>query len=116
MERRPARRPRTRDRAAANAATLLSFVALLGGVVVAQRVGSTTPAHTQADCVDLARQYDVAAPAHHAAPRAEEAQRERTAAAEACEAGRYTEGVEALRRALHAIGVKPVRLTATPRP
>lgn len=81
-------------------------------LVLLALLGAAVPGHAadRAECADLIRQYDVAAPAHHAASHAPDAERERAAGAQACRAGRYAEGVEALRRALHDIGVKPVRL------
>ncbi len=117
------------DPVAAPASTVLPVVlgALLVGICLAlanrstgaQTPGhpATTPAvlHTAAECADLIKQYDVAAPAHHGALRAEDAARERSAGDQACRAGHYADGVAALRRALHYIGVNPVRFSPAPR-
>ncbi len=95
----------------------LPALLLCGAFVVAatgQGAAPATGGHTAAECADLVKQYDVAAPAHHGAPHADDAARERAAGDQACQAGRYAEGVESLRRALHHIGVSPVRLSPPP--
>ncbi len=67
------------------------------------------PAATAADGQNLLKQFDVAYPAHRDAARAESARRNRDQGASDCRAGRYADGVHSLRRALHDIGVKPVK-------
>jgi len=68
------------------------------------------PAPTAADCQHLLHQFDVAWPAHRSAPRGAAAQHSRDLGDGECRAGHYAEGVRLLRRALHDIGVKPVRI------
>jgi len=113
------------DPAAVPASAMLLGALLAGGclVLAGRSTGAQTPArpaatpavlHTAAECADLVKQYDVAAPAHHGAPRAGDAARERAAGDQACQAGHYADGVAALRRALHDIGVNPVRISPAP--
>jgi hypothetical protein len=95
----------------------LPALLLCGASVVAVTGHGAAPAsgtHTAAECADLVKQYDVAAPAHHGAPHADDAARERAAGDQACQAGRYADGVESLRKALHHIGVSPVRISPVP--
>ncbi len=98
---------------------------LAAGVVVASALAAASfaggvpapapaPVASAAECADLVRQFDVSAPAHHGAAHAAAAQRDRDAGWAACQAGQYADGVSQLRRALHAIGVKPVRLGVSP--
>ena len=117
------------DPAAVPASAMLPALlgALLAGgclVLAGRSTGAETPTHpaatpvvlhTAAECADLIKQYDVAAPAHHGAARADDAARERSAGDQACRAGHYADGVAALRRALHYIGVNPVRISPAPR-
>jgi hypothetical protein len=69
----------------------------------------TAPAPTAADCQNLLKQFDVAWPAHRDSARSASAQHSRDLGEADCRAGRYPEGVHNLRRALHDIGVKPVK-------
>ena len=72
---------------------------------------------TATDCQNLLHQFDVAWPAHQQRVRASAARRSRDLGETDCRAGRYADGVHHLRRALHDIGVKPVKGVAlTPRP
>ena len=106
-----------RNRVSLAAVARVGLQAVLAAAVWALAVssGAQAPprplpaAHTAAECSDLVKQYDEAAPAHHGATRAQDAARARDAGAAACQAGRYAEGISALRRALHDIGVNPVR-------
>jgi|SRR5215472_10664605 len=68
------------------------------------------PAHSAAECDDLLKQFDVAWPSHRDAKLAEEAQQARDQGEAACKAHHYADGVRSLHRALHSIGVKPVRM------
>jgi hypothetical protein len=105
----------TRRRARASAtvrriglASLATGMALAAGPapgVAAPRA----PAATQADCDNLLRQFDVAWPAHRDSARAAGARRSRDQGAAECHDGRFADGVHNLRRALHDIGVKPVK-------
>jgi hypothetical protein len=74
------------------------------------------PAPTAADCQHLLHQFDVAWPAHRGAPRGVAAQHSRDLGDGECRAGHYAEGVRQLRRALHDIGVKPVRIVPSSPP
>jgi hypothetical protein len=86
---------------------------LLTGVALA--AGAPAPAHpaapaaTLSDCRNLLKQFDVAWPAHHDSAHADSARRNRDLGEADCQGGRYADGVHNLRRALHDIGVKPVK-------
>jgi len=69
---------------------------------------------TVADCESLLHQFDVAWPAHRESARAATARQSRDLGETDCKQGRYSEGVHQLRRALHDIGVKPVKTVAAP--
>lgn len=93
----------------------LALIAALAGCAAAAAIEPARPVvHTAEECASLMRQYDSAAPAHHAATHAEAAATRRADGERACREGRYGEGVDALRRALHDIGIKPVRITPVP--
>lgn len=66
------------------------------------------------DCQHLLQQFDVAWVTHRDSPRAEGARRSRDQGEAECREGRYAEGVHHLRRALHDIGLKPVKRVAHP--
>ncbi len=66
-------------------------------------------AATTTDCQDLLRQFDVAWAAHRDSPRAAGARRSRDQGDTDCRQGRYADGVHHLRRALHDLGLKPVK-------
>lgn len=74
------------------------------------------PAPTAADCQNLLHQFDVAWPAHHGATRGVAGQHSRDQGDADCRSGRYADGVRQLHRALHDIGVKPVRIVLAPTP
>jgi hypothetical protein len=67
------------------------------------------PVATAVDCQSLLHQFDVAVPAKRNSTRVAEARRSRDLGDVACRYGHYGEGVRHLRRALHDIGVKPVK-------
>ena len=67
---------------------------------------------TAADCRSLLHQFDVAWPAHRDGTRAASAQHSRDLGAANCAQNHYGEGVRQLRRALHDIGVKPVKIVS----
>jgi len=67
------------------------------------------PSATQGDCDHLLRQFDVAWAAHRDSPRAAGARHSRDQGEAACRDGHYADGVHHLRRALHDIGLKPVK-------
>jgi hypothetical protein len=69
---------------------------------------------TSNDCQSLLHQFDVAWPAHREAVRAAAARHSRDLGEAHCNQGRYADGVHLLRRALHDIGVKPVKAVAAP--
>lgn len=71
---------------------------------------TVTPPHTAAECDDLLKQFDVAWPTHSEHKRADEARQSRERGMALCAAGNYGDGVGEVRRALHAIGVKPVKI------
>jgi len=74
--------------------------------------GPRVPVATAARCQHLLQQFDVAWPAHQQALRANEARRDRDLGDAECQAGHFTEGVRDLRRALHHIGIKPVKVVS----
>ena len=92
----------------------LLAVSALAAAAFATGVPAPAPGASAAECADLARQFDVSAPAHHGSAHAAAAQRDRDGGWAACQAGQYADGISQLRRALHAIGVKPVRLPVRP--
>jgi hypothetical protein len=98
----------TRTRVLAVAASLYYVVASGAGPEPAVRPS------TAGDCQNLLHQFDVAWPAHKDSVRADEARRSRDLGETDCRAGRFKDGVFQLRRALHDIGVKPVKIVATP--
>jgi hypothetical protein len=70
---------------------------------------------TAADCQSLLHQFDVAWPAHRDATRAASARRSRDLGEADCAQNHFADGVRHLRRGLHDIGVKPVKIvTAQP--
>ncbi len=93
-------------------------LALLGGALLAPlALGAPSDAPeraaTAADCQSLLHQFDVAWPAHRDAPRAASASRSRDLGAGECAQSHFGDGVRHLRRALHDIGVKPVKVVST---
>ena len=106
----------TRGRGLVDAGRVAGLVAVsvLAAASFAGGVPAPAPASPAAECADLVRQFDVSAPAHRGAAHAAAAQRDRDGGWAACQAGRYADGISQLRRALHAIGVKPVRLGISP--
>jgi hypothetical protein len=88
-------------------ATLVVGLALAAGPATPQRPPAATP--TLADCQNLLKQFDVAWPAHRDSAHAASARRSRDLGETDCRGGRYVDGVHNLRRALHDIGVKPVK-------
>ena len=115
---RPERRPGTRRLLAASAGVA---AALATGVAPAAAPAApaapvashpASPAATLADCQNLLKQFDVAFPAHHDSARAASARHNRDLGDADCRAGRYGDAVHNLRRALHDIGVKPVKIVS----
>ncbi len=86
---------------------LYAALALAGAPTTATH--PTTPAATMGDCRNLLKQFDVAWPAHRESAHAGSARRNRDLGEADCQGGRYADGVHNLRRALHDIGVKPVK-------
>jgi hypothetical protein len=70
---------------------------------------SARPA-TAADCTSLLHQFDVAWSAHRDDPRAAGARHSRDLGDVSCSQRHYADGVRLIRRALHDIGVKPVKI------
>jgi hypothetical protein len=108
---------------AARTWALRAFVVLVPAILMARAPAAppdpaavpnppAAPAHSAAECEDLLKQFDVAWPSHRDAKLAEEAQQARDQGEAACKARHYADGVKALHRALHDIGVKPVRMVA----
>ena len=94
---------------------LLLICAVAMATEVAAAAGalpSKVAAPTASDCQNLVHQFDVAWPAHSEAKRAIAARKSRDLGDADCRAARYTEAVHNLRRALHDIGVKPVKLSS----
>jgi hypothetical protein len=71
---------------------------------------TTAPPHSAAECEDLLKQFDVAWPSHSELKHADDAKASRDKGAAGCAAGNYGDGVRDIRRGLHAIGVKPVKI------
>jgi len=86
-------------------AVLATSLALASGTNAPAR----PPAATLSDCQNLLKQFDVAWPAHREATRAASARHSRDQGEADCQGGRYADAVRNLRRALHDIGVKPVK-------
>ena len=99
------------------AAAVLGLGLATGGGALSSGAGATSqpraPAPTMTDCDNLLRQFDVAWPAQRQSARAASAQHSRDLGEADCRGGRYADGVHHLRRALHDIGVKPVKSVAT---
>jgi hypothetical protein len=93
------------------AAWLGAVATLVAGLALAAAPAppARAPAATQGDCQNLLKQFDVAWPAHRVSAHAESAHRNRDLGESDCRDGHYTDGVYKLRRALHDIGVKPVK-------
>ncbi len=70
---------------------------------------ATPAAATLGECQNLLKQFDVAWPAHRDSARAAGARHSRDLGEADCQGGRYADAVHNLRRALHDIGVKPVK-------
>jgi hypothetical protein len=114
------------DGHAARTWALRAFVVLVPAILLARApaappdpaVTPTPPSvavHSAAECDDLLKQFDVAWPSHSDAKLAQEAQQARDQGEAACKAHHYADGVKALHRALHNIGVKPVKMVAPAR-
>jgi hypothetical protein len=107
------RRPGTRRIRAGWAGVLGALVA---GLALASGPAAPThpsaPVATQSDCQNLLKQFDVAWPARRDSTHAESARHSRDLGEADCRDGRYADGVHNLRRALHDIGVKPVKNVA----
>ena len=74
---------------------------------------SARPA-TALDCQSLLHQFDVAWAAHRDSPHAAEARQSRDAGEGNCAQHHFADGVHQLRRALHDIGLKPVKIVTAP--
>lgn len=94
----------------------LGFGLLRGALAAGPASDPAARPATQADCQSLLHQFDVAWGAHRDAPHAAEAKRSRDAGEASCNQKRYQEGVHELRRALHDIGLKPVKIVGAPAP
>ena len=97
------------------AVLMVRATAALSDATPVPRTPAAEVQHTAAECSDLIKQFDVAFPTHKEAKRAAEAQQSRDQGAQACGARNYADGVKALHRALHYIGVKPVQLVPSGR-
>ena len=71
---------------------------------------------TALDCQSLLHQFDVAWAAHRDSAHAAEARHSRDAGEASCAQHHYSDGVHLIRRALHDIGLKPVKIVAAPAP
>ena len=71
---------------------------------------------TALDCQSLLHQFDVAWAAHRDSAHAAEARHSRDAGEASCVQHHYSDGVHLIRRALHDIGLKPVKIVAAPAP
>ncbi len=86
---------------------LVAGFAFAAGPVAPAR--PSAPAPTSNDCQNLLKQFDVAWPAHRDSAKAASAHQSRDLGESDCRDGKYVDGVYKLRRALHDIGVKPVK-------
>jgi|GEM_PF-757866 hypothetical protein len=89
----------------------LITVCLLTGTPVFAAIMTPKPsaAASAADCAHLLAQFDVAWNSHRVSARADAAHRTRDLGEAACHEGRFSDGVHQLKRALHDLGLKPVR-------
>jgi ribosomal protein L4 len=90
----------------------------LGASALAGAPAPTTDAaraggSTASTCNGLLHQFDVAWPTHQQMTRAARAKKSRDLGESQCRDGRTAEGVRSLRRALHDIGVKPVKIVSS---
>jgi hypothetical protein len=106
-------RRRSRLSACTAGALLACLIAAIGSAAAAAPEPTEKPA-TAADCQSLLHQFDVAWAAHRDGPHAASAHHNRDLGEAACGQHQYTDGVRQLRRALHDIGVKPVKIAAAP--
>jgi len=65
---------------------------------------------TPRDCQSLLQQFDVAVTAKRDPVKVAAARKSRDLGSAECQRGNYVEGVRGLRKALHSIGVKPVKV------
>ncbi len=95
---------------------VLSMLAVLAaGLAPAATPDAAARPATAADCQSLLHQFDVAWAAHRDDPRAAAARHSRDLGDVSCSQRHYVDGVHLIRRALHDIGVKPVKIvSATP--
>lgn len=94
--------------AAALGAALLLWTAT-GAWAAGPAPAPRAPPPTLSDCQHLLRQFDVAWSAHRDSVRAAGARRSRDQGETECQKGNFADGVHHLRRALHDLGLKPVK-------
>ena len=102
---------------AARARSLPRFALLVLGALATGLAAATAPEAserppTAADCTSLLHQFDVAWPSHKDNPLAAGARHNRDLGDVNCSQRHYSDGVHLIRRALHDIGVKPVKIVA----
>ena len=95
-------------------AFVLGVLASGVGFAAAPAVDPAARPATAADCQSLLHQFDVAWAAHRDSVHAPEARHSRDQGEASCSQHHYAEGVHLLRRALHDIGVKPVKIVTPP--
>jgi hypothetical protein len=104
--------PALADRARPCRLAALAAALLLAVAATAATPDPTERAATAGDCQSLLHQFDVAWPAHRDGPRAASAQHSRDLGEADCRQNHFGDGVRHLRRALHDIGVKPVKIAS----
>ena len=109
---RPAQRTRVRHASPWALAGLIVLGAFGTGHARAAAPDAGTRPLTASDCTSLLHQFDVAWPAHKDDPRAAGARHSRDLGDVSCSQRHYADGVHLIRRALHDIGVKPVKVVS----
>ena len=110
-------RPACGRRRAGGAPAFACLAGLLAsglGLAAAPAADPAARPATAADCQSLLHQFDVAWAAHRDSAHATEARRSRDQGEAACTQRHYSDGVHLIRRALHDIGVKPVKIVTQP--
>jgi hypothetical protein len=81
-----------------------------GVPAIASQSAAKASAATPRDCQSLLHQFDVAVATKRDPVKVAAARKNRDLASTECQRGNYVEGVRGLRKALHEIGVKPVKV------
>lgn len=87
------------------------IIALTAGALTMALAGAAAAGPIQdasTTCERLMKQFDTSAMTHAGSPEVREARTLRVQAEESCAAGRYAEGVTALRAAFDKLGLRPI--------